>query len=162
MKKIICSLILLFSLTIQGQNEFVLAEKYYRDGEYKKATELYKNLYNKNPFNTTYLKRLISSYQEMADFSTAENLLKTKLNQHPNLVYLNVELGYNYQRQHKSEIAKTYYTKAINSIDKNIGMGGYIGRLFKENTLLDYAIIAYKKTMLLNPNANYQFNIAQI
>ena len=162
MKKIICSLILLFSLSIQGQNEFVLAEKYYRDGEFKKAIELYKILYNKNPFNTTYLKRLIGSYQEIADFSTAENLLKVKLEQHPNLVYLNVELGYNYERQHKKEIAKTYYTKAINSIDKNIGMGGYIGRLFKENTLLEYAIIAYKKTMLLNPNANYQFDIAQI
>ena len=42
----------------------MLAERYYRDGKYEKATQLFKVLLDKNPFNTTYLKRLISAYQE--------------------------------------------------------------------------------------------------
>ncbi len=139
-----------------------MAERYYRDGAYEKATELFKVLFNKNPYNTTYLKRLISSYQETSQFDAAEKLLKSSLLENPNQTYLFVELGYNYDRQQQKETAKIYYDKAIASIKKNTGMGGFIGRLFKENALLDYAILAYEKTMSYNPNANYQFQVAQI
>jgi tetratricopeptide (TPR) repeat protein len=156
------AIFLLISSVNYGQNDFLLAEKYYRDGEFKKATQLYQNLHSKNPFNTTYLKRLVNCYQETTQFKVAENLLVTSLIKNPNLVYLNVELGTNFEKQKLSEQAKIYYDKAIKSIDKNVGMGGYIGRLFKDNSLLDYAIAAYKKTMLLNPNTNYEFQIAQI
>jgi len=162
MRTFLFAVFLLISSVNYGQNDFLLAEKYYRDGEFQKATQLYKNLHSKNPFNTTYLKRLVNCYQETTQFKVAENLLVSSLTKNPNLVYLNVELGANFEKQKLSDQAKTYYDKAINSIDKNVGMGGYIGRLFKENSLLDYAIAAYKKTMLLNPNTNYEFQIAQI
>jgi tetratricopeptide (TPR) repeat protein len=140
----------------------MLAERYYRDGEYEKATQLFKALFDKNPFNTTYLKRLISSYQEISQFKTAEKILKQRLIKNPKHSYLNVELGYNYEKQQQKETAKIYYDKAINSIKNNNGMGGLIGRLFNDNALLDYAILAYEETMRYNPNANYKFQIAQI
>jgi tetratricopeptide (TPR) repeat protein len=162
MKNWIFILFLLISQVNFGQNEYALAERYYRDGEYKKAVELFKVLFNKNPYNTTYLKRLTSSYQESSQFDTAEKLLKSRLLANPNHTYLFVEIGYNYDRQHQKETAKIYYDKAIASIQKNSGMGGFIGRLFKENSLLDYAIAAYEKTMLYNPTANYQFQVAQV
>lgn len=162
MKNGLFILFLLLSQVNFGQNDYVLAERYYRDGEYKKATELFKVLLEKNPYNTTYLKRLTSSYQETSQFDTAENLLKSRLLANPNQTYLFVEIGYNYDRQHQKEKAKIYYDKAIASIHENTGMGGFIGRLFKENALLEYAIAAYEKTMFYNPNANYQFQVAQI
>ena len=37
-----------------------------------------------------------------------------------------------------------------------------VGRLFKDYSLLDYAILAYEKAMEKNKNANYSFQIAQI
>lgn len=162
MKNCIIILFLLISQVNFGQEDYVLAEKYYRDGAYEKATELFKVLFKKNPYNTTYLKRLTSSYQETSQFDTAEELLKSRLLVNPNQTYLFVEIGYNFDRQHQKQQAKVYYDKAITSIQKNTGMGGFIGRLFKENALLDYAIAAYEKTMKLNPNANYQFQVAQI
>ena len=162
MKKFLFILFLLISQLGIAQNEYLLAERYYRDGAYEKSIALFKVLHEKNPFNTTYLKRLISSYQEIAQFDVAENLLKNQLDKNPNLTYLNVELGYNFERQQQKEIAKTYYDKAIASIQTNIGMGGYMGKLFNENSLLDYAVLAYEKTMTYNPNANYKFQIAQI
>ncbi len=140
----------------------MLAERYYRDGEYEKATQLFKVLSDKNPFNTTYLKRLITSYQETSQFETVDKLLKERLIKYPTHSYLYVELGYNYEKQQQKEIAKTYYDKAISSIKTNNGMGGFIGRLFNDNALLDYAILAYEETMLYNENANYKFQIAQI
>jgi len=140
----------------------MLAERYYRDGAYEKAIQIFKVLYTKNPYNTTYLKRLVSSYQETSQFETVEKLLKQRLITYPKHSYLNVELGYNYEKQQQKETAKIYYDKAINSIKTNNGMGGFIGRLFNDNALLDYAILAYQETMRYNPNANYQFQIAQI
>jgi tetratricopeptide (TPR) repeat protein len=162
MKNWIFILFLLISQVNFGQNDLILAERYYREGEYKKATELFKVLFNKNPYNTTYLKRLISSYQEISQFEAVDKLLKSRLLVNPNQTYIFVEIGYNYDRQQQKEKAKMYYDKAIASIQKNNGMGGFIGRLFKDNALLDYAITAYEKTMLYNPNANYQFQVAQI
>lgn len=162
MRTLLFTIFILISSVNYGQNDFLLAEKYYRDGEYKKATQFYKILHSKNPFNTTYLKRLVNCYQETTQFKVAEKLLKNNLAKNPNLVYLNVELGVNFEKQKQTDIAKIYYEKALNSIDKNVGMGGYIGRLFKESSLLDYAIAAYEKTMLLNPNNNYEFQVAQI
>ena len=140
----------------------MLAERYYRDGEFEKATQLFKSLFEKNKYNTAYLKRLVSSYQETSKFDEVEKLLKKRLLEKPKHTYLNVELGYNYEKQQQKETAKIYYDKAINSIKTNNNMGGLIGRLFNDNALLDYAVLAYKETMRYNPNANYEIQIAQI
>lgn len=162
MKKTFILFFIFLSSFSYGQDDYMLAERYYRDGEYEKATQLFKVLFDKNPFNTTYLKRLISSYQETSQFETVEKLLNERLIKKPAHTYLYVELGYNYEKQQQKETAKIYYDKAISSIKSNIGMGGFIGRLFNDNALSDYAILAYEKTMLYNPNANYKFQVAQI
>lgn len=167
MKKFIVLIFLIissftFSQKEEDQNTFFLAETYYREGEYEKATQIYKKLYDKSPFNTSYLNRLISCYQETNDFKIAEDLLKKKLQESPNQTYLNIFLGYNYDRQQLKEQAIIYYEKAINSLDKNESYAGIIGRLFKEYNLLDYAILSYEKAMEKNDNANYNFQIAQI
>lgn len=145
-----------------AQNDYLLGENYFREGEYEKATQIFKKLYNKSPFNTSYLSRLITCYQETERFLEVENLLQSKIKQNPNQGYFYVYLGYNYQRQKQKELAQKNYTIALNSIDKNPAFGGIIGRVFKDYSLLDNAILAYKKTMAKNENTNYSFQIAQI
>jgi len=145
-----------------SQNEFLLAENYFREGEYEKATQIYKKLYDSSPFNTTYLKRLVTCYQETDQFLVVENLLKSKLQSNPNQPFLNVVLGYNFERQQQNEKAEQYYQLAIKSIETQPNFSGFIGSLFKEYSLLDYAIIAFEKGMEKNENANYNFQIAQI
>ena len=162
MKKAFIILFLFVSQVNFGQNDYLLAEKYYKDGKFEIAAQIYKSLFSKNPYNTIYLKRLINSYQENSGFKKVDSLLKTALKDRPKHTYLLVELGYNLEKQQKKDSAIIYYNKAINSIKENTNMGGFIGRLFKENALLDYAISAYEKTMQHNPNANYQFQVAQI
>ncbi|MBU3011486.1 tetratricopeptide repeat protein [Polaribacter vadi] len=146
----------------EDQNNFFLAETYFRQGEYEKATQIYQKLYEKSSFNTTYLNRLITCYQETDKFETAENLLKNKLKENPTQSFLYVFLGYNFEKQHLKEIAKTNYEKAIASLNSNGAYEGIIGRLFKDYNLLDYAILAYEKAMESNENSNYNFQIAQI
>jgi tetratricopeptide (TPR) repeat protein len=145
-----------------SQNDYLLAENYYREGAYQKATQVFKKLYDSNLFNTAYLGRLISCYQETDQFLTAENLLKDRIKANKNEVYLYVYLGYNYEKQQQQEKAREYYKVALISLEKNTAYGGAIGRLFKNYNLLDEAILAYEKTMELNKNANYNFQIAQI
>lgn len=162
MKMPLLIIFLFISQLSVSQNDFLIGENYYRKGEYEKAAQVYKKLYNKSPYNTTYLERLITCYQETDNFLTAENLLKNRLNKLPTLTYLNVFLGYNYQRQKQEEIAKTYYKKALASIKINQSYGSIIGRIFKNYNLLDYALETYQTIMEVNPNANYNFQIAQI
>lgn len=162
MRKALFIILLIFSQLIVAQNDFLIGENYYRKGEYEKAVQVYKKLYDKSPYNTTYLRRLITCYQETNQFLVVENLLKNRLSKTPTLTYLNVFLGYNYERQQQKEVANQYYDKALNSIEINKSYGGIIGRTFKDYNLLDYALKTYHKIMEVNPNANYDFQIAQI
>jgi tetratricopeptide (TPR) repeat protein len=159
-------LILLIFLTITSigfaQNDYYLAETYYREGAYEKATQVFKKLYAKSPFNTSYLSRLISCYQETEKFNEVEKILKSKLKKNSYLGFLYVYLGYNYQRQKLNELANKNYNLALKSIDKHPSYTGIIGRIFKDYSLLDNAILAYEKGMLKNENINYSFQIAQI
>ena len=162
MKKGIFILFFVFSQVILGQSNYQLAEQYFRNSEYEKAVQLFEALVKKNPSNTNYLKKLINSYQEIGRFDTVETLLQERIQKNPKATYLFVEIGYNYARQQQQELAKTYYDKAIASIQTNPSMGGFMGYLFKENILLDYAITAYQTAMSFNPNLNYQFQVAQL
>ena len=167
MRKFLLIILLLFSsfsFTQQkeDQNSFFIAESYYRQGEYEKATQIYEKLYDKSSFNTTYLNRLITCYQQTDKFAVAENLLKEKIKKNPYQSYLFVFLGYNFEKQQLNELAKSNYNKALNSLEINASYGGVIGRLFKDYNKLDFAITAYQKAMLSNENSNYNFQIAQI
>lgn len=162
-KAIILFNLLIISLFCQAQqNEFIIAENYFRNNEYEKAIQLYKRLYDQSPYNTTYLKKLITCYQETEQFTAAENLLTKKLKEKPNLSYLYVILGYNSERQEKIEDANKYYQKAIESINKKANYGSLIAGLFKNYSKLDLAIEAFNKVMEINPKANYGFQLAQI
>lgn len=162
MKKLFFLLCIGFTTLCLSQNDYYLAQRYYVEGEYKKATQLFETLYKKSPFNTTYLSRLISCYQETENFDKAETLLKTKLKKSYNQGHLHVFLGYNYQRQNLDDFAEKQYKLALKTIERNPAYAGIIGRSFKEYSLLDYAIASYEKAMELDENLNYNFQIAQI
>ncbi|QVY64553.1 hypothetical protein [Polaribacter sp. Q13] len=162
MKKLFLLIFITVTSVSFSQGDYYLAEDYYREGAYEKATQIFKNLYANNLFNTTYLSRLISCYQETNKFNEVEKILKTALNKDPKLAFYYVHLGYNYQKQQLLELAQKNYTIALNSIDTNSYYGGFIGRLFKDYNLLDNAILAYTKTMAKNKKADYSFRIAQI
>ncbi len=139
-----------------------MAESYFREGAYEKASQLFETLEKNNPFNTRYLKRLITCYQETNNYNRAAEHLQKKLLDNPSQQYLRIEIGYNFERQKKSILAKKEYDSAIEAIDLNPSLGGIMGRMFQQNNLLNYAIAAYSKAMKLNKNSSYEFQIAQI
>ena len=162
MKKLFLLIFLTITSISFSQNDFLLGESYYREGEYEKAAQIFKSLYATSPFNISYLNRLISCYQETDQFLEVEKVLEKKLKDHSDQGFLYVYLGYNYQRQGLTELATKNYELALNAIDKNPSFGGIIGRIFKDYNLLDKAILAYEKVIAKKENANYSFHIAQI
>jgi tetratricopeptide (TPR) repeat protein len=139
-----------------------LASQYFRNGEYEKAASLYKTLQEKNPYNTIYLNALIDCYQQLEKFEEVNQIVTKQLKKFPNQGYLYVELGYNEQLQDLHEKAIPYYKKALLAIEKSPNKGYLIGKTFKDNYLLDYALLAFKKAMELSPNTNYNFQVALI
>ncbi len=150
-----------FTLQFYAQEQ-QLAYQYFRNGEYEKAASLYETLLEKHPYNTNYTTFLIDCYQQLNDYKASYNLITNQLEKFPNQDHLYVELGYNYELQHLQEQAIPYYEKALKSIEKSSNLGYAIGRTFQNNHLLDYALLAFKKAMELNPSANYNFQIALI
>ncbi|MDC3319242.1 tetratricopeptide repeat protein [Flavobacteriaceae bacterium] len=162
MKNLFLIIILFLTYVAYGQNNSSLAESYFREGAYEKASQLFETLEKDNPFNTRYLKRLITCYQETNNYNKAAEHLQEKLLNNPSQQYLRIEIGYNFERQKKPILAKKEYDLAIKAIDLNPNLGGIMGRMFQQNNLLNYAITAYSKTMKLDKNASYEFQIAQI
>ena len=144
------------------QNEYALAENYLRQSQYEKAIQIYERLYQRSPFNTTYLQRLINCYQQTSKFKLAEELLTSKLKTNKEMPYLYVFLGYNFEKQFQKENAEIQYKKAIEYTKIKPNYAGIVGRLFKDYNLLDYAIQTYEIGMEKNKSSNYNFQIAQI
>lgn len=161
MRHILILFVCCFSLQIYAQ-EPQLAEQYFRNGEYEKAASLYKTLFEKNPYNANYLNALIDCYQQLEKFTEVAETISKQLKKFPNQEYLFVELGYNEQLQNFPEKAIPYYEKALLSIDKSPALGYMVAKTFQDNFLLDYALLAYKKAMQMNPTADYNFQIALI
>ena len=150
-----------FSFAVSAQSD-ELAESYFRNGEYEKAIQLYKPLFEANPIRQDYFKSLLTCYQQIESYGEARKLLEEQLQRFPNQIYLYVEMGYNYQLEGSTEIAEQYFDKSLDFINTNPSYGFMIGRAFSQNHLLDYALEAYHLAKKINPNLNTEISEAQI
>jgi len=141
--------------------EDIVAAEYYKNGEFEKALLSYKKLYSKSPNNNTYLLQLVKSLQQLEKYPEAETLLLEQISR-VNYPPLLIELGYNYQLQNDIIHAETYYESALKTIDQNPNFVFVIGKAFEDRSLLDQAITAYEKAMLLKPDLNFNVQLARI
>jgi tetratricopeptide (TPR) repeat protein len=153
--------LILLSSPLFAQNA-ELANSFFRKGEYEKAIMLYEPLLESNPIRQDYFKSLLTCYQQLEKYEEADRLLNQQLENFPNQIYLYVELGYNRQLQGKPEEAEAYYEKSMQFIEQNPSYAFVIGRTFRQNHLLDYALRTYKRGKELNPNLNTEISEAQI
>jgi len=158
---LLCLFFSIFSYTLSAQNT-ELANSYFLKGDYEKAIALYKPLHESNPIRRDYFKNLLTCYQQLENYESANDLLQSQIIQFPKQTYLNVEIGYNYQLQNQLDKAKVYYEKSLNYVITNPKFGFVIGQAFKQNHLLDYALQSYQIAKKLNPKINTEISEAQI
>lgn len=156
LKKIGFFVLFLASFWVSAQNE-QLAFNYIDAGEYEKAVTILEELYTKN--KQIYSDKLLYCYQQLKQYDKALKLigeLKVKYN---NPTFL-VEEGYVYQLQKKQSEADKKYEEALNEINKNPNYAYNLGSIFERKVLLEWALKAYENGQKVNPNLNFDYQIA--
>ena len=158
MKKTIAFIFLFFSLWASAQNE-QLAQNYFDRGEFEKALVSYEELLKTSVGNSVYFQRVVECYQQLQQFDKAEKAIQARLDKYKQNNLL-IELGYNYQLQKDQDKANKYYNQAIDKIKKNGYEGAGIAYTFERKSLIDYALLAYKTAIEVEPRQNFNFQIA--
>lgn len=161
MKSFLFSILFFITGSLFAQEDF-LAKRYFEDGDYEKAVVFYEKIVEKDPTRIDYVEGLIACYQQLERYEDAEKFLLNFLAQKKHDASFNIELGYNYTIQDISEKANEYYDKAIAVIDENPYYSYGIGLRFQKHALLDYALKAYSRGMELNPDLNYNYQMARL
>jgi tetratricopeptide (TPR) repeat protein len=90
-----------------------LAQQYEGAGEYDKAIDVYKGLYEENPSSGTYYKYYFNALLAQQDYKEIEKLVDKQIKRNPgNLTYY-VDLGSMYVRKGEEAKAEEQYRKAI-------------------------------------------------
>jgi tetratricopeptide (TPR) repeat protein len=161
MKGVILWLCLFTVICSWAQDDF-LAKQYFNDGEYEKALVFYERLVDQNPRRMDFAENMVRCYQQLEQYDKAETFLMDRVQSGNAFPTILIELGYNYRLQKNTEKATEYYKKALAAIEKNPNYGYGIGVGFQRFALLDYALQAFERAMELNPQLDYNFQIAQI
>jgi len=159
MKRSIFIVGLLLSMFAFSQSEEI-ADDYFKRGEFEKALITYQKLNeNNNNFNISY--KIISTLQQLERYDEAQNVIVDFMTKYKLPMFL-VEMGYNYQLKDSLDIANQYYNKAVSLIEEKPAYTSSVANQFEIHSLLDEAIIVYKKGMELLPEANFNIQLARI
>ena len=161
MRCFLLTLALIFSFTVHSQTA-ELAKNYYDQGQYEKALRTYQRLVEQNPGNFNFFIGMISAHQQLENFTEAEKLLREKISSTANSPGLLVELGHNYELQQKDAEADKYYQEALRAVEGRPNYAFSIAQSFERYSLLDRAVQAYETGMKLNPDANFNIQLARL
>ncbi len=160
--RLLLFLFIFCSVTLLTAQDDFLAKQYLNDGDFEKALVFYEKLVKNNPRRTDYGESLVACYQQLKRYNDAETYLMRQLENPRAYPTFLVELGYNFTLQEQAEKANEYYEKALARIENNPNYGYGIGFRFQKYALLDFALKAYTRAMELNPELDYNFQMARI
>jgi tetratricopeptide (TPR) repeat protein len=158
MKKILYILFLFGCFLAQAQNE-QLANNYFDRGEFEKALVSYEELLKSQEGNSNYFQRVIECYQQLQQLDKAQKALEDRFSKYRQSNLL-VEIGYNYQLLKNQDKANKYYNQAIDKIKKNANEVYGIAYIFERKSLVDFALLAYKTAIAIEPKMNFSFQMA--
>jgi len=137
-----------------------LADDYFKRGEFEKALLSYQKL-NEKKNSSKYIDKIIETLQQLERYNEAKEVILKRMTQsrYPPLL---VELGYNYQLMDSINQANKYYNDALLKIEEKPNNTYGIARRFEKHSLLEKALEAYKKGMELDPQYNFNLQMARI
>ena len=160
--RVLYLLLFLFLAQLSSAQDDFLAKQYFNDGDFDKAVVFYEKLVEKNPRRTDYVEGLIACYQQLEKYQAVEDFLLLKISSGNPYPTIYIELGYNYRLQDLEDKAAENYEIALSAIEENPNFGYGVGFRFQRYALLDYALRAYSRAMELNPQLDYNFQMARI
>ena len=157
--------IALFSIcfSVAYSQEARLAHQYFREGEYEKASIIYKKLFDKDERNDYYFERYIESLLAIEDYEACEKAVKKQIKKSPENVILYVTSGTVYERQVNIEEAEKQYIKAIDKLPKDRSHIIRLANAFIRLTKYDYAIATFEKgAKLLKDDLVFAYNLGDL
>lgn len=139
------AIFLFFSTNLLFGQEVKLAQQYYSNGEYEKASSLYQKLLSQNENNEYYFNRYVECLIALQDFENGEKAIKKQLKKFPKEVSYYVTLGKLLERQDKKQEAEEQYNKAIEDLPADQGSIIKLANAFVGMTYFDKAIQTYEK-----------------
>ncbi|MCD6112329.1 MAG: tetratricopeptide repeat protein [Bacteroidales bacterium] len=144
----------------QGNKDLILAAKYFRNKEYKKAADLYLKIYSDTK-NFTYFDYYIHCLIGLNDLKTAEKEIKKQIRKNKNNYNFIIELGYIYKYSDQPVKAKKQFETVLKKIPKDKFIIKDIANRFLSKKETEYAILTYKKgRKILKSNNTFVFELA--
>ncbi|MEO1628494.1 MAG: tetratricopeptide repeat protein [Bacteroidota bacterium] len=139
-----------------------LAQQYFNNGEYEKASALYQKLYEKN-YNDYYFNRYIDCMLALEQFDKCESVIKKQIKKRPKDVQLLVSYGNLFERQYKDDKANEQYQKAIKKMPADRIKINRLANAFTTLTKYDLAIEAYKRgSKVLKDDQVFAYNMGDL
>ena len=153
----------LFFVTLLSAQEARLAQQYFRDGEYEKASVLYEKLASANQENPYYFDRYVDCLLALEQYDNCEKAIKRQLRRQPNNIFLYVTYGKLFERQYQDEEAKEQFRLAINKMPKERYTIVRLANSFMSLTKYELAIAAYEKgSKLLKDDLIFAYNLGDL
>lgn len=134
-----------YSQSADEMNKLRIAEALEQAGEYGKALDFYKQLYDASPGNYVYFDGLRRAYMNLKQYNLAERLIQKRLVADPKNVSLYCELGNAYFKAGVEDSAMVAWNNAIEIDPKNPGTYQAVASIMTQNRLFDQAIRVYRR-----------------
>ena len=163
-------LILLITCIFSGQSllaqttteQVQLAKEYEMNGDYDKAIDIWKTLYDQNGNANTYYKYYYNALLNSADYKELEKLVRKQMRKFPdNPTYL-VDLGRSYRQQNDDAKAVATYEEAVRGLGKDKSQYVQLANAFLLIDEADFAIQTYEKGAQEVKGYSYNYELANL
>ena len=160
--KFILLLLFFCSITLsygQTETDIQLAQYYYTNGEFDKASMYYEKLYATDPSKVIFT-RYFECLMEIQDFKTAEKVIKKQANANKADIELQVTYAQFYEEVNEGSKAKKIYEEILESVNSNPGLTIQIYQAFIARGKVEYAKATLDKGRKLAPSYPFNFQYA--
>lgn len=148
MKYFIVILFLFFGYILspaQSKSDFALAQQYFNEGAYEKASDLYQKLFSGKNGEKLYYKGYFNTLLKLEDYEAAKEVSFKTLKVVKDDLSILIDYGYTLKKLADTKSADLQFKKVIDNLPPNSVEIKKLSDVFKNYGEIDYAIETYTK-----------------
>jgi tetratricopeptide (TPR) repeat protein len=143
----------------QTETDIQLAQYYYTNGEFEKATTYYEKIYENDPSKVIFT-RYYECLMETKDIKTAEKILKKQVNLNKGDLELRVTFAQFYEEIDEPAKSRKIYEEILDEVNSNAGLTIQIYQAFVARGKFELAKTCLDKGRKLAPTYPFNFQYA--
>ncbi|MBK9109355.1 MAG: tetratricopeptide repeat protein [Saprospiraceae bacterium] len=154
---------LLFLLSGLKAQDPRLAQEYFNNGEFEKASSLYQELMLKNPANPGFFEKYFECILALKQYNAGEEILKKEMRKKPKEAIYHIYYGNLLTLMDQAKKAEQQFEQAVEKTPADV-MGVYkLGNAFIQLTRYDLAIKVYEQgEKIIKPPTRFTYNLAEL